>query len=117
MNISRSVTAAAALLLSAGIATSVAPGANAAGNTTIYPNYSNSHCGPLGSVRAIQLAAFPGGTTGYALGNWAPLRANNGASTRIVANVWCNYPWSKSGSSFKVVERTVVARANTSYYF
>ncbi|WP_440717521.1 hypothetical protein [Gordonia oryzae] len=119
MKFKRFATAAAmAAGLSIGGISAVQPApAAAAGFITIYPNYANNNCGFLGSVRAIQVAAFPGGTTPYHLGNWAPLQARNGASTHIVANIWCNYPWSKSGTSFKVKENWVTAVANKSYYF
>lgn len=114
------------LLASSMIATSIAVGglfatsvpANAGPFVTIYPNYGNGHCGPGGWVRAVQVSAFPGTTNVYRPQNWAPVQASSYASTTIVANVWCAYPWSKSGSSFKVVQRNIPSvQPNKSYYF
>lgn len=91
--------------------------ANAGPLVTIYPNYGNHHCGAGGWVRAVQVSAFPGTTNVYRDQNWAPVRANSGQNSRIVANVWCAYWWNKSGSTFKVVQSSAYVVANKSYYF
>lgn len=113
------------LFASTMIATSLAVGsafainapASAGPLVTIYPNYGNHHCGPGGWVRAVQVSAFPGTTNVYRPQNWAPVKANSNQSSTIVANVWCAYWWNKSGSTFKVVQRTISVVANKSYYF
>ncbi len=103
--------------IAAGTGLAVNPPANAGPLVTIYPNYGNQHCGPGGWVRAVQVSAFPGTTNVYRDQNWAPVRANSGQNSRIVANVWCAYWWNKSGNTFKVVQNTAYVVANKSYYF
>lgn len=111
------VASAAAALAFAGLGVVTAPPASAGGMVTIYPNFADSNCGLGSKVGNLQVASFPGTSSNWQTKNqrWAAIRAPQGASVRIVANLYCI---TRNVGTYKTVTKNISrVEANKSYYF